>query len=147
MASTAARAYDYYAPQRAPRRESRVGVVRGIPRETISPSALRMAKFVILGIAIFAVRAVVRIGLTTATVNTMIESQSLSAQIEDLSSTNAALSVQKSVLSSPTAVKERATALGMVAKEPSEILTLAPDVVAYDGAGNLSLSASLARAL
>ena len=132
MASTAARAYDYYAPQRAPRRESRVGVVRGIPRETISPSALRMAKFVIIGIA---------------TVNTMIESQSLSAQIEDLSSTNAALSVQKSVLSSPTAVKERATALGRVAKEPSEILTLAPDVVAYDGAGNLSLSASLARAL
>ena len=116
MASSAARAYDYYAPQRAPRRESRVGVVRGIPRETISPSALRMARIVIVAIVLFAVLAFVRIGLTTATVNTMIASQSLSAQIEDLSSANASLSVQKSVLSSPAAVKERATALGMAAK-------------------------------
>jgi cell division protein FtsL len=98
------------------------------------------------GIAVFAVLAFVRIGFTTATVSTMISSQAVAAQISETTSANASLSVQKSVLGSPSAVKERAGALGMAEAAGVETIALAPDVVAYDGAGNLSLSASLSHA-
>ncbi len=146
MASNAARAYDYRASAPAVRRASRVGVVRGVPERQISPVAIRVAQLFMAGIVLFAVIGFARIGLSVATVSSMISEEEIAAQIDEVASDNASLSVQKSVLGSPSAVKDRATSLGMAQGSASESLTLSPDVVCYDAEGNLSLSASLATA-
>lgn len=95
---------------------------------------------------VFAVVACVRVWFTAATVNTLLESQATSTQVEQIRSSSESLQVQKSVLASPSHVKERAAQMGLVEASSIESVTLDTDVVAYDGQGNLSLSASLSAA-
>ena len=143
--SSAARSYYQRSPEATPRRDSRLGVVRGIPQPRVSSRSKIFMSLLLLASMVFLSVCFIRIGLTAATVMSGQTTQTVELQIKETSSNNASLSVQKSLLSSPTTVKERATTLGMTEATNAEMMTLEPDVVAYDAAGNLSLSASLAN--
>lgn len=148
--ASAAPAYRYdSARQSAPRpqRRTTVHVVPGRrPAESVSPQLVTAAKAFMVVLAIVALVACVRIGLAAATVTTMIQSESISSQVENLRSSSSSLQVQQSTLSNPTYVRNAAAAQGMVAATDTESITLSKDVVCYDASGNLSLSQSLAVA-
>lgn len=142
--------YDSYRQSAAPRpqRQPNVRVVPGRrPAETVSPAVVAAVKIFVVVMAVFAIVACVRIGLAAATVNTMLQTESISQQVDNLKSGSANLEVRESTLSSPTNVKNVAsTQLGMSQATEVDTLVLSPDVVCYDSAGNLSLSKSLAVA-
>lgn len=147
----AAPAYRYdYARQSAPRpqRGAQVRVVPGRrPAESISPRVIAAAKVFMVALAVMAIVACVRIGMAAATVNTMIESQTISSQTDSLRSNSSNLEVKESTLSNPSYVKNVAsTQLGMAAASETDTLVLGEDVVSVDDSGNLSLSQSLAVA-
>jgi cell division protein FtsL len=149
--ASAAPAYRYdYSRQTAPRpeRRTRVEVVPGRrSAESISPRAVALVKLFMMALSIMAVVACVRIGLAAATVNTMIQSEDISSQVDEMRSGSSDLEVRESALSTPSYVKNVAEGqLNMAQPEQTATITLAPDVVAYDASGNLSLSASLAAA-
>ena len=148
----AAPAYDYgyvrgnvARTPRTPHRRVRVVHARR-PVETVSPQVVTVAIVAIAAIALFAVIACARIAVHTATVNVMIETDAITAQIEEVRTTSASLEIQQSTLGNPVNVKRGAKKLGMSAPVTSETLMLGEDVVAYDSQGNLSLSKSLAAA-
>lgn len=103
-----------------------------------------VARLIIVVIAVVAVIACVRVGFTAASVGTCMDSEALSAQIETARSAGSDLEVQRSYLSNTSHVRVAATQLGMGAPAASMTITLDPDVVAVDAAGNLSLSGSMA---
>jgi cell division protein FtsL len=105
------------------------------------------AKVFMVALAVMAIVACVRIGMAAATVNTMIESQTISSQTDSLRSNSSNLEVKESTLSNPSYVKNVAsTQLGMAAASETDTLVLGEDVVSVDDSGNLSLSQSLAVA-
>lgn len=81
-----------------------------------------------------------RIALTNAAVTTMIESDTLSAQIEEARSSGIGLEMQQSVMTSPSSLKSAVHRLGMAAPVEVGTIALDPDVVAVTDAGELSLS-------
>ncbi len=88
-----------------------------------------------------------RVAITSAAASCALETRSLQTSIETARAEGNELEVSQSVLANPSRIKAQATALGMAAPAPecSEQITLSPDIVATDGAGNLSLSESVAR--
>lgn len=145
----AAPAYRY--PERAPERAPRVRVVPGgkpaSRTDSVSSSAIFLAKAFAAVLVVFALLGFVRIGLASATVTTALAADELSTNISSARSEGNELEVRQSYLSNPSSVKqEAASRLGM--SEPSEALTitLGEDVVATDANGNLSLSASVQAA-
>lgn len=147
--ATAARAYRYDAAPAQPRRErnTQVRVVPGTRQaDAVSPLFVTVVKAAFAVLMVFAVVACVRVWFTAATVNTLLESQVTSSQVDQIRSSSESLQVQKSVLASPSHVKERASQMGLVEASSVESVTLDTDVVTYDGQGNLSLSASLSAA-
>ena len=76
----------------------------------------------------------------------MMENDAIAAQIDDVRATSASLEVQQSTMGNPANVKRSAKKMGMYVPYTSETLMIGEDVVAYDDAGNLSLSKSLAVA-
>ncbi|MBO4365122.1 MAG: cell division protein FtsL [Eggerthellaceae bacterium] len=147
----AAPAYDYSYVRgtavRAPRNERRVRVVHARrPVETVSPQVVTLARVAIVVIALFAVIACARIAIHTATVNVMMRNDEIAAQIEEVRSTSASLEVQESTMGNPANVKRSAKKMGMYIPYTTETLMIGEDIVAYDEAGNLSLSKSLAVA-
>ena len=147
---SAAPAYSYPQPSRAPQRAPRPQV-RAIPggrvrEQGVSPQFVTLAKLAAVMLVAFAVVCCVRIALTAATVSTSIESQELTQQISQARKDGNALEVSQSALSNPTHVRAAAAELGMVEPPVTETIVLEPDVVATDEAGNLSLTRSLQRA-
>lgn len=149
MASSA-RAYrlDTYDQAVArPRRASQVRVVPGTrPAPVASPVVAKATGIILVALLAFIALSCVRVGLAAATVSTQISQQDMSAEVKSMRSANAALAVQQCTLSSQGHIHERATQLGMTESPVAEQITLSRDVVAFDSAGNLSLSASLSRA-
>lgn len=147
----AAPAFSYYperAPERAPR--TRISVVPGQGPRTQSPtlpsSVVFLAKAVAVVLVVVSLVAFARIALSSATVATSVQAQELSSQIDQARSNGSSLEVSQSLLTNPTYLKQQAAGRGMAAPETIATIELGTDVVAYDGAGNLSLSKSVALA-
>ena len=116
----------------------------GASRQEARPSLIpTIGKLAAVVIVVVAALCFARIALTNAAVTTLIESDSLSTQIELARSSGVGLEMEQSVLSSPTAINSAVKRLGMAA--PGEVATiyLDPDIVAYDANGTLSLSDSV----
>lgn len=140
-------AFPLYEPEpRQQRERADVRVVRtGGAAQTGTDASLLVtaAKLAAVLIAVVAVLCFIRIGLTSATVATMIESDSISTQIEEARATGVGLEMEQSVLTSPSAIKQAVNRLGMAAPEEVGTIALGPDVVVLDEAGSLSLSGSV----
>ena len=149
---SAARAYSAQPqrmqPQRTPstrRRNANVRVVPGRASQPLSPSIKSAARVIMVLVAMFAILACLRIGLTAATVNTAVATEKVSAQIDDMRSYAASLEVQESTLANPAYVRSVASGrLGMVVPSRSDRIDLGMDAVRYNEEGALSLSSSLA---
>ena len=107
-------------------------------------TAAKLAAFVLVVVAVL---SFVRIALTNAAVATLIESDTLSAQIEEARASGVSLEMEQSVLTSPTSLKSAVKRLGMSAPAEVGTIVLDPDVVVLDEEGSLSLSASLKNAV
>ena len=116
-------------------------------REQSSATSLFItaAKLAAIVLVVIAALSFARIALTSATVSTMIESDAISGEIADARSTGVSLEMEQSVLSNTSAIKQAATRLGMAAPYEVGTIELAPDVVATDAAGNLSLSGTVSN--
>ena len=109
----------------------------------LSSDIIGMAKIAAIVFVVVAAIACVRVGLASASISTCIESESISANIESARSAGSDLEVQRSFLSNTSHVRVAATQLGMAEPVAATTITLAPDIVAVDAAGNLSLSGSM----
>lgn len=94
-------------------------------------------------IVVIAALCFARIALTNAAVTTMIESDTLSAQITEARAAGVDLEMKQSVLTSPAAVNSAAKRLYMDSPGSVGTIVLAPDVVAYSEEDGLSLSDSV----
>lgn len=147
----AAPAYSYQY-ERAFENESRtrVSVMPGqkahVQPSVLSSNVVFLAKVVAAMLVVVASISFVRIGLASATASVSMQSQQLSAQIDDARSSGAVLEVSQSALSNPTKIKQQATSLDMVAPETVGVIEMDKDVVATDESGALSLSKSIAIA-
>ena len=148
--ASAAPAYRYdYGRQTAPRPQQRpqVHVVPGRREvQTVSSTFITAMKLFMVALAVFAVIGCVRIALSAATVNTMVASESITAQTNTLRSSSTDLEVRETSLAGSNHIKTAAAQLDMAAATDTTVLTLPADVVALDSNGNLSLSKSFAVA-
>ena len=149
----AERAYRYDAyPSAAQPRASRADVraIRTGSRPSEDPRASLMvtaAKLAAVVLVLIAVLSFARIALTNATVNIMIESDTLSSEIATARSTGVSLEMEQSVLSSTSALNSAVKRLHMAAPGEVGAIALAPDVVVTDANGSLSLSSSVKSAV
>lgn len=145
--ASAAPAYRSSA-RRAARNRAQVSVVRSSRREVgLSRNVVVAARLFVAAVLLVALVGCVRVGITAATVNTAIATETLTSQVSDLQSDGASLEVQETSLANPAYVRAVASnELGMRAPERTDTIALGSDVVACDAAGNLSLSLSLAQA-
>lgn len=133
-------AFPMYEPQRNERPDVRV-VRGGAQAAPETPSVLvQLAKMAAVVLVVVAVLSFARIALTNATVATLIESDTLSAQIVEARSTGTSLEMEQSALTSPNVLKGAVKRYGMYAPYEVGTLALSPDVVATDADGALSLS-------
>lgn len=145
----AARAYQYsaypeYADQGFSASDVRAMRTGGDRNAEQSPNLLatigRLAAFVIVLVAAL---SFARIALTNAAVTTMIESDSISAQITEARATGVELEMKQSVLTSPAAINSAAKRLNMDSPGAVGTIVLDPDIVAYSEKDGLSLSDSV----
>lgn len=148
-------AYSYYrdgaaerAPERVPSQSPRISVVPGSrgQQKTLSEGALIAARVAVAAIIFLAALSLVRVAISAATIETTVASDELSDQIEEARSEGTELEVSASIQSSPSRLRQEASALGMTAATTTETITLDADVVVCDDDGNLSLSLSVAQA-
>lgn len=134
-------AFPMYEPGRARSSRPDVRVVRGGANEQQGVNMLvEVAKMAAIVLVVVAALCFARIALTNATVSTMIESDTLSAQISEARSTGTSLEMEQSTLSNTAAINSAAKRLGMTAPYEVGTITLSPDVVATDANGSLSFS-------
>ena len=149
MGSSAYRLDALSAYEPAPRAQTRRADVRAMRTSGSSqassqtPIIVTAARLVAVVLVVVAIIGMARIALTSAAVATMIESDSISAQIEEARTVGTSLEMQQSVLTSPTNIKQAVKRLGMEAPGEPEIINLDPDIVAVDSEGTLSLSDSV----
>ncbi len=153
---TGAPAYSYSHASTAPARQPdqthktrpAITVVPGRKHQTqpdISP-AIRMACIiaaVLMGC--FLVLGVARVCIAASAYEVASQASDMRASISDARSVQEALAVEKSTVANPITLRaEAADRLHMAAPQSVGTLTLPTDVVVYDGAGNLSLTQSIA---
>lgn len=111
-------------------------------RDTQPQSSLlvTIGKLAAIVIVVVAALSFARIALTNAAVTTMIESDTLSAQISEARATGVELEMKQSVLTSPAAINSAAKRLRMDPPGAVGTIVLEPDVVAYSQDEGLSLS-------
>lgn len=109
-----------------------------------SSNVSSLAKFALFALAVFAVIGILRVGIISASYGVASQTSELRSQITEMESESSSLSIQKSLVASPSNLRNEATSLGMSASSESETITLSEDVVKLDAKGNLSLSSSLA---
>ena len=129
-------------------RRSRQRQVRVVPGKRqaaqVSPGVSFLAKFALFALVVFAVVGILRIGITSASYGVATQTSELRSQINEMEAESSSLSIQKSLVATPSNLRNEATSLGMSASSESETITLSEDVVKLDAKGNLSLSSSLA---
>ena len=139
-------AYPAYSaePQREERKRLTAipgGKARG--QKSNTSSLVTLAKMAAIVVIVAAVLAIARIGITSATVATLMQSETLSAEISQARSTGTSLEMEQSVLVSQTALKNAIRQLHMVTPYSVGTITLEADAVATDAEGNLSLSSTM----
>lgn len=136
-------------PARTERRSNRsskvdVRVVRGNKRQGIGERLRPFAKPFIALAVVLLVASIAKVTVVGFSYNTAQQTSELRTQISDLESETTSLTIQKSLVASPTNLRDKAEKFGMSAAESSETIKLSKDVVKTDAEGNLSLSLSLA---
>ncbi len=164
---------DYYAPQkrretytrRNPRsannktnrkthtRNANVRVVRGSRASSTAPQAMQLPMNIVaiagvmaVVLVMFALLSFARVAISSATIDTSIQTQQIEKSLEEAKSAGNQLEVDACVVSNASSVKVRAKALGMSAPDGVEVIMLPQDVVAQDKSGNLLLGESIRRA-
>ena len=154
MAQVARTRYSYYssvAPKREPQATPRPDV-RVIPGrrasnpayQTLSQGTVNAFKFLLVALAIIAVIAGVRVWISSATLASLENVESLQSQLDEAQSSSNELEIQHSILASSSRIEQRATELGMTA--PSDVTYLKvtlPGNVALNAAGNISIADTL----
>lgn len=102
-----------------------------------------IGKLAAIVIVVVAVLSFARIALTNAAVTTMIESDTISAQIAEARTAGVELEMKQSTLTSPAAINSAAKRLHMESPGALGTIVLDPDVVAYSEDEGLSLSESV----
>lgn len=151
MAGAVARDYAYAQPRVRPQAPKRpdLQVIPGrgsalAERIGASPLFFTILKVVVAGVIFIAAVGVCRVALTSASVNTLIASDDLTAQISTARSLSSDLEVQQSSLSNPSRIKEYASStLGMSSSDTSEQINLADGALSTDSNGTLSLAGSV----
>lgn len=149
----AARAYGYGAERayRAPRRvrpDIRV-VPGGRQREqqtSQAPLLIALARGLAVVFVLIAVLGIASVALNSATLRETVTSSELSESITKARAQGNVLDSLKGTLDNSVRIKQMASELGMGAPAYSELISLEPDVIATDEAGNLSFARSVARA-
>lgn len=153
MAAMPAYRYDHAQaqPQRVPESHPapRIQVVPGT-RSTQNPSlsgnVLLFLNVLVALIAVFLIVGFVRIGISAASYDVAAQASAVREDISEARAVQENLAVQKSASANPIVLREQAAGqLGMTAPAALETITLPADVVAYDAAGNISLTDSVAR--
>ena len=140
-------------PAFAPDRDNRKLDVRVVPgsrgkkEESSTPSLINLACMFAVLVTVIAVLCCARIAITSATVTTLLESDSISTQISTARSTGTSLEMEQSALASTPHLRAAAKKFGMQTPYVIGTIALDPDVVATDGAGNLSLSGTVKNAV
>ena len=141
-------AYTEVARERFSASDVRAVRTGGTARTAADPSLIvTIGRLAAIVFVVVAVLCFARIALTNAAVATLIESDTLSAQIEEARASGVSLEMEQSVLTSPTSLKSAVKRLGMSAPAEVGTIVLDPDVVVLDEEGSLSLSASLKNAV
>lgn len=135
-------------PQRPARPRPTVRVIPGTyAAPSLSPQLRMVINLVVAAVVVLAVIGFVRVGLSSATIATVSQTQDLQDQIDSLKTNDASSSVSASTLGNPNNVKQYAqTQLDMTQPEETETVTLSPDTVQFDDSGNLSMAKSLSSA-
>lgn len=147
---SAAPAYRRYASQEPAWDFSpRIDVIRGGGKRARSKSLSSNAVMTAIAIAVIltavAFFAIVRIGITAATVAEASAAQQVSSEIESARSASASLDVAISTLSGNTTVQTKAKDMNMAAPSVESVVTLDEDLVAVGEDGTLLLSDSIGR--
>lgn len=139
-------------PAAKPAPQKKVQAVRGsasqrgiMQSSAMSPTLVTFAKFSAALVIFIALIAFVRVGLTSQTISKGIESQNITAQIDQELTTKNGLEVQASTLGNSSKVREGAEKLGMITPATIETIKLEKDVLAKNEDGSLSLVNSLDR--
>ncbi len=149
MAGASAYRYDHSAqPARRPQATPNVRVVRGTKQSShpvLSDAAVTLVKAVIVCMVVFLAISFVRVWLASEAYGIASTATELSAEVADARSASESLTVQKSLISSPSNIRNQAAAenLNMSAPAATTTLTLPVDVVVTDEAGNLSFAQSI----
>ena len=149
----AARAYAYGAERayRAPRRtrpDVRV-VPGGKPRGQQvgqAPLLIAIASVLAVVLVLVAVLGIASVSLNSATLRETVTSSELSESITKARAQGNVLDALKGTLDNSVRIKQMDYELGMAAPSYSALITLEPDIIATDDAGNLSFARSVARA-
>ena len=137
-------AFPTYEPGRNRASQPEVRVVRGGAATKQNVGILvEIAKMAAIVLVVVAALCFARIALTNATVATMIESDSISAQISEARSAGTSLEMEQSTLSSTSALSSAVKRLNMYAPAEVGTIQLPADVVATDANGALSLSGTV----
>lgn len=153
MAAMPAYRYDraQAQPKRVPesRPAPRIQVVQGTrsaQSPSISGNVLLFLNVMVALIAVFVIVGFVRIGISAASYDVATQASEVREHISEARAVQESLAVQKSASANPIVLREQAAGqLGMAAPATLETITLPADVVAYDAAGNVSLTDSVAR--
>lgn len=108
----------------------------------MSPMLLTLAKVAVAVIIVMAIMAFVRVAMTSATVSTGLNSQAISAQIDNQLIEKNALEVQDSALSNSSRVRQAAAQHNLVLPTKVETIYLDKDILDYSG-DKISLVGSL----
>lgn len=135
-----------------PVRERAVPPVRVVPGQKQRHAGLTDFHVVVVK-AIVAILAVVlcigfiQVGLASAAYSAASASSELRSEISTMRSEGQSLAVQKSLIATPSNLRSvAANELNMAAPGAAATLSLDPDVLAFDSAGNLSLVGSISHA-
>lgn len=145
-------AYRYDTAVQQPVRERvqpSVRVVPGRKQEThpgLSDFHVFIVKVIVAVLAVVLCIGFIQVGLASAAYSTASASSELRSEIATMRSEGQSLAVQKSLIATPSNLRTiAADELKMAAPAAATTLTLEPDVVAFDAAGNLSLTESIAQ--
>lgn len=111
----------------------------------LSPMFVTLAKTAATLVVVIAILAFVRVGFTSATVSTGLNSQEISNNIQTELVNKNALEVQDSTLGNSSRIRESASHYNLVTPAAIETINLGQDVLAYDDNKNVSLVESLNR--
>ena len=127
-----------------------VRVVPGHKQQThpgLTDFHVLVVKAVVAVLAVVLCIGFIQVGLASAAYSAASASSELRSEIATMRSDGQSLAVQKSLIASPSNLRTiAADELKMAAPATTTTLTLEPDVIAFDGAGNLSLTGSIAHA-